>query len=149
MAASLAKLVCERLGGCIHYDRYQLVDFSGEISRLMTARASKVLPIGDLRRGVARHRALLYKALADRVGLAVGLHMGKCLRGAHAHHSWNSMVSEGKVLVVDVLHSPGMLYEDGTDAALKYKREHQYAFSSLTSTNHAFNQPNNVALTVT
>mmetsp|Transcript_42340 Transcript_42340/g.74499 ORF Transcript_42340/g.74499 Transcript_42340/m.74499 type:complete len:116 (-) Transcript_42340:303-650(-) len=114
----------------------------------MAAHGSRVLPIGALRRGTARHRALLYKALADRVGLSVGLHVGKCLRGAHAHHSWNSFIDEGKLTIVDVLHSPGEMYEDGSERSLQYKRIDQYAFSSLVSTNLAYNKPSTMAVTV-
>lgn len=63
---------------------------------LRAERGSRVLPLGAIASGAARHRAVLLKALADRTGaFQCSLQMGKCLRGAHAHHAWNEMILEG------------------------------------------------------
>lgn len=148
VASHLAIMVADRLGGAIEYNSYELFDISGEIGHLMAAQGSRVLPIGALQRGAARHRSLLFKALADRIALPVGLHMGKCVHGAHAHHAWNTLNYKGKTVIVDLLHSPGELYEDESREALQYKRIEQYAFSSLASTQRAFNRPNNVVVAV-
>lgn len=148
LASRLALHVAERLGGAIDYDAYELYDVSNELSQLMAARRSRVLPIGDLCSGAARHRALLFKALADRIGLPVGFQFGRCLRGAHAHHAWNVFIRGDVVVIVDVLHAPGQLYDEGSREALWYKREEHFAFASLASTHHAFNEPNHMAVTV-
>ena len=141
-------MVCERLGGAVEYDGYEYFDLTGEIGRLMESRGSRVLPFGALRRGSSRHRAILYKALADRVGISVGLETSRCLRGAHANHSWNMFIDQGTVAVIDVLHAPGSLYTEGSDEAMRYKRVEQYAFASLTSTHRAYTKPSNRAVTV-
>ena len=131
---ALAQLVCERMGGPVPYDAYEAYDPAAEVGALRAAAdGSRVIRLGELRAGAARHRALLFKVLADRVSLPAALHTGKCLNGAHAHHSWATMLLDGKVQVVDLLHAPGSLYADGTDSARRYMRVDEFAFSSLAS----------------
>lgn len=135
VAAGLARLVCDRLGGAIPHEAYQ--HFEGpaqEVDALRAHSLSRVLPLGSISLGAARHRALLFKTLADRTGMIqVGLQMGACRRGAHAYHAWNTMIVDGMEVVVDVLHAPGEFYPEGSDAARRYKRIDEHAFSSLTS----------------
>ena len=52
--------------------------------------------------GGARHRSLLFKVLADRTGIDAALHTGRCLKGAHAHHAWCTILIDGVVSVVDL-----------------------------------------------
>jgi hypothetical protein len=61
---ALARVVAEHMGGpCGHR---ALSRRYAEASRALKARAgSVVLPVGQLRVGLARHRALLFKTLAD------------------------------------------------------------------------------------
>ena len=73
----------------------------------------------------------MFKVLADRAGLNASLETGTCIRGAHAHHAWNTMILDGKVVVIDLLHAPGECYEEGSDAARRYQRIGEFAFSSL------------------
>ena len=76
---------------------------------------------------------MLFKTLADATGLIrCSLETGKCIRGAHAHHAWNLMIVDEQEVVVDVLHAPGEFYPEGSDAARRYKRVDEHAFSSLT-----------------
>mmetsp|Transcript_67312 Transcript_67312/g.93070 ORF Transcript_67312/g.93070 Transcript_67312/m.93070 type:complete len:117 (+) Transcript_67312:2-352(+) len=94
---------------------------------------SRVVPIGKLRKGGARARAVLFKALADRCGLACGLTLGRCVSGAHAHHAWATVPAGHEVAVVDLLHNPGELLPAESEAALRYQRVREFAFSSLAS----------------
>ena len=55
-----------------------------------------------LTKGGARARAVLFKALADRCGLAAGLSLGRCVAGAHAHHAWAVVASAGELAVRDI-----------------------------------------------
>jgi hypothetical protein len=73
-----------------------------------------------------------------QVGLPASYRMSVCLRGAHKQHAWNTVVVEGQVLVVDVLHEPGQLYPEEGGEARQYKRIDEFAFSSLTASRHAF-----------
>ena len=134
VAAALATLVCERMGGAIPYESYEAYDPSDEIGRLRSeSSGSRVLRLGALAAGGARHRSLLFKVLADRVGLPAALHTGNCLRGAHAHHAWATILVDGVISVVDLLHAPGSMYADSSDAARRYRRHDEFAFSSLAS----------------
>ena len=98
---------------------------------LLARLGTLALPLSRLRRGGARPRALLFKALADCVGLPCGITVGSCVRGAHAHHAWATVRDGDEVLVVDLVHSPGELYEEGSDAARRYQRVDEFSFSSL------------------
>ena len=137
LAAEIAKLVAGRLGGPVSYDRYEQFDTTAELGRLKEALGTPLLPIGKLGVGAARHRAILFKALADRAGLVSALQMGRALRGAHAHHAWNVVVVDGGLAVVDLLHEVGSFYPEGSDGARRYMRVDEFAFSSLGSLNHA------------
>jgi len=75
------------------------------------------------------------------VGLPASYRMGVCLRGAHKQHAWNTVVAEGQVLVVDVLHEPGQLYPEEGGEARQYKRIDEFAFSSLAASHHASTAP--------
>lgn len=104
VAAALARYVCEQLGGVIKYEQYEKFDEpSAELSKLRAELSSRVVPLGSLSVGSVRHRAILYKVLADQCdGLRCSLDVGLCIRGAHAHHAWNTMLIDGEVVVVDV-----------------------------------------------
>ena len=131
-ASALARFVADRMGGAVDYEAYELyVAPAAAVEELRAASGTRVVPLGALAVGSARHRAIMFKVLADRAGLKASLEMGKCIHGAHAHHAWNSMILDGKVVVVDLLHAPGECYEEGSDAARRYQRIGEFAFSSL------------------
>ena len=140
-ATVLARIVAEWQGGAVSYSAYEHYDNAADLMELRVAAGCRAIHVGAVRRGRARQRALLFKALCDAVGLPCGYHMGKCLRGAHAFHAWNTVVAGGDTLVVDVLHTPGELYPEQADAARRYKRIDEFAFSSLAASRHAFNTP--------
>jgi leucine-rich repeat protein SHOC2 len=116
----LAQLVSMRLGG---NELHDLV----AASEVDVARIGKlVMPLGELREGVCRHRALLYKYCADRVGLSCRLVRGDYDGGGHA---WNEVTlarnheGGGIVWLCDVMLDPGALYKEGSaEAATHYKR---------------------------
>lgn len=74
--------------------------------------------LGDLLRsktGVCRHRSLLFKVLADHIGLPVSLMRGNFQGyGARGGHAWNEVSDEhGNLFIVDVMHGT-MDRADGT-----------------------------------
>jgi hypothetical protein len=115
-AKRLAELVGEKLGG----DLADIVQASDEdVARLNV----KVVPLGQLRIGVCRHRAILYKLCADRVGLRCRLIRGDYHQGNHGGgHAWNVVLLQDKAFLCDVMHKAGHLYEEGSDKASHYKR---------------------------
>ena len=77
------------------------------------------LPIGYINHGLCRHRALLFKYLADRNGIPSRLVRGDT-SGAH---QWNVVQLNGKFFIVDVMKDPTQLYEEGSDRAKVYRRQ--------------------------
>ena len=76
---------------------------------------NKPVMIGDWVRlqcqaGVCRHRALLFKVLADEAGLRVALVRGNFARKGPpgVPHAWNELtLDDGQRVLVDVMHNGG------------------------------------------
>jgi hypothetical protein len=132
-ASALARLVSVAMGGSVSYEEYESFDATAASVAVRKRVGSCAIPVGELKRGGARARAVLFKALADRCGLPCGLRVGRCVSGAHAHHAWATVVAGGGLAVVDLLHSTGELLPAESEAAQRYQRVGQYAFSSLAS----------------
>ena len=79
---------------------------------------SNLLLLGNIRQGSYQHRALLYKVLADHIGIPCSLHRGQY--GCH----WNTVTlcTNGSVKehVVDVMFRPGELLPIGGNRAATY-----------------------------
>ncbi|KAB0381696.1 hypothetical protein FD755_003613 [Muntiacus reevesi] len=112
----LAKYVAEKMGGKIPKEKLQ--DFSWElhISELKFQLKSNVVPIGLIKKGIFYHRALLFKALADKIGVGCSL-----VRGEYGR-AWNEvkLMNESRkgvmgalppleVYIVDLMFHPGSL----------------------------------------
>jgi len=69
-AAALARIVAAWQGGAVPYAAYEHYDNKAELGDLRHASGCRVVHLGALRRGRARQRALLFKALADAVRAA-------------------------------------------------------------------------------
>ncbi|KAM8804063.1 armadillo repeat-containing protein 3 isoform 1-T1 [Rhynchonycteris naso] len=126
---ALAKYVAEKMGGKISKEKLQ--DFSWElhISELKFQLKSNVIPIGQIKKGTFYHRALLFKALADKVGIGCSL-----VRGEYGR-AWNEVklmnesqkggiwgLSPPEVYIVDLMCHPGGLMK------LKSKEADLYRF---------------------
>ena len=114
-AAALARAVAERLGGPAPNDgalagRWAEVayDLRVELGRL-------TFPIGQLRCGLRRHRALLFKAVADRLGVPSRLVRGRYYCGSEDAAA-NVVVVGGSELFVDVMREPGAIYSPDNPA---------------------------------
>uniref|UniRef100_A0A8B7W429 Armadillo repeat-containing protein 3 n=1 Tax=Castor canadensis TaxID=51338 RepID=A0A8B7W429_CASCN len=112
----LAKYVADKMGGKISKEK--LPDFSWElhISELKFQLKSNVIPIGYIKKGIFYHRALLFKALADKIGVGCSL-----VRGEYGR-AWNEvkLLNESRrgmtgarplpeVYIVDLMFHPGGL----------------------------------------
>ncbi|XP_063673642.1 armadillo repeat-containing protein 3 isoform X5 [Pan troglodytes] len=112
----LAKYVAEKMGGKIPKEK--LPDFSWElhISELKFQLKSNVIPIGHVKKGIFYHRALLFKALADRIGIGCSL-----VRGEYGR-AWNEVMLQNdsrkgvigglpapEMYVIDLMFHPGGL----------------------------------------
>ncbi|XP_018616416.1 armadillo repeat-containing protein 3 [Scleropages formosus] len=119
--AALATLVSEAMGGAV--DRDNLHEFSWELqlSELKFEVQSNIIPIGKIKKGTFYHRALLYKTLADRIGLSCSL-----VRGEY-NRAWNEVrLIEGpsktpEYYILDLMHSPGLLLKSNSPEAVQYQ----------------------------
>ncbi|XP_037693769.1 armadillo repeat-containing protein 3 isoform X3 [Choloepus didactylus] len=113
---ALAKYVAEKMGGPIAKDKLHEFSWELHISELKFQLKSNVVPIGQIKKGIFYHRALLFKALADRVGIGCSLARGEYGR------AWNEVRLMGKsrkgmtgclpppeVYIVDLMFHPGEL----------------------------------------
>ncbi|XP_064019015.1 armadillo repeat-containing protein 3 isoform X2 [Pogoniulus pusillus] len=125
---ALAQFVADKMGGPIERDK--LDDFSWElhISEIEFELKCNVVPIGRVQKGTFYHRALLFKVLADRIGIGCSL-----VRGEYGR-AWNEvkLVDEspqggaGLLLppqeyLVDLMFEPGSLMKQGSVQADLYK----------------------------
>lgn len=61
LVQKLASLVASHMGGLVFYPESMSVKYQSMIRSLRTSIGSVVLPLGQLKIGLARHRALLFK----------------------------------------------------------------------------------------
>jgi hypothetical protein len=137
LAALLAKLVAERLGGHgeIHGARVASGS-SADVRRVREANGgSDIIPLGSVRLGVCRHRAALFKYLADAFATSFTDALPEALRlrtrlvrgrfdgnNRSVGHAWNLVWSpkHASWFVIDVMHDPNAAFEENSDAAQKY-----------------------------
>lgn len=78
----LAVLVSDHMGGPVVDPESMLLAWRSISYNLKATLGSMVLPLGSLTIGLARHRALLFKVLADSVGIPCRLVKGKQYTGS-------------------------------------------------------------------
>ncbi|XP_029955924.1 armadillo repeat-containing protein 3 [Salarias fasciatus] len=125
--ATLARLVSEAMGGAVEMEKLHEFPWMLHLSELKFQLQSNVVPIGLISRGIYCHRALLFKCLADCIGLSCTL-----VRGEH-NRAWNEILlfnqspfsqhqfSQPRRFIVDLLHQPGSLLAVDSPAALQYQ----------------------------
>ncbi|XP_021049263.1 armadillo repeat-containing protein 3 isoform X3 [Mus pahari] len=125
----LAKYVADKMGGKIPKEK--LADFSWElhVSELKFQLKSNVVPIGYIKKGIFYHRALLFKALADKIGVGCSLVRGEYSRG------WNEvkLVNEARKGVIGNLPPPedyivDLMFHPGSLLKLRSKEADLYCF---------------------
>ncbi|XP_042452182.1 probable serine/threonine-protein kinase SIS8 [Zingiber officinale] len=109
LVQKIADLVVCNMGGP--------VDDTNDIQRKWTLRSCElqnslntiVLPLGSLEIGLSRHRALLFKVLADRINLPCKLVKGSCYAGTDEGAVNFIKVDYGSEYIVDLMGAPGTL----------------------------------------
>ncbi|XP_055449909.1 armadillo repeat-containing protein 3 isoform X2 [Psammomys obesus] len=126
---ALAKYVADKMGGKIPKEK--LSDFSWElhISELKYQLKSNVIPIGYIKKGIFYHRALLFKALADKIGVGCCLVRGEYSRG------WNevTLLNEARKGLIGNLPPPeeyivDLMFHPGTLMKLRSREADLYRF---------------------
>ncbi|XP_007934600.1 armadillo repeat-containing protein 3 [Orycteropus afer afer] len=113
---ALAKYVAEKMGGPIQKEKLHEFSWELHISELKFQLKSNVIPIGQIKKGIFYHRALLFKALADKIGIGCSL-----IRGEYGR-AWNEVKLMDKsrkgvigclpppeTYIVDLMFHPGEL----------------------------------------
>lgn len=104
----LAQIVAAQLGGAASEERLLYTKWQKSSRRAKQKFRSAVYPIGKLRSGLSRHRAFLFKALADRLHISC-----RIVRGLPYRPSPSQAVSLVKFadleLLVDLICQPGRL----------------------------------------
>ncbi|XP_056155755.1 armadillo repeat-containing protein 3 [Lampris incognitus] len=124
--AALARLVSEAMGGVVEEEGLYEFQWELHLSQLKFELCSNLVPIGRIRKGFHCHRAVLFKCLADRIGVSCTL-----VRGEY-NRAWNVvLVSRGTPsigclpqlcpYIVDLMHQPGRLLKANTPAAIQYQ----------------------------
>ncbi len=118
--SALAMFVSNHFGGSRNPKIEE--DTEDEIEKIMKKRNTQKVKLGDLSFGVCRHRAILYKLLADVNGIRSRLIRGHFYKKGFGH-AWNIvMMEDGKYYVVDVMQDPATLYPEDSPAAKIYMR---------------------------
>ncbi|EOY08117.1 Serine-threonine/tyrosine-protein kinase [Theobroma cacao] len=108
----LAKLVCSRMGGSSTTGEDDFVSYWRECSDdLKDCLGSVVVPIGSLSVGLCRHRALLFKVLADTIDLPC--RVAKGCKYCKRDDASSCLVRFGldREYLVDLIGNPGYLCE--------------------------------------
>ncbi|CAN4098287.1 unnamed protein product [Withania somnifera] len=109
----LSVLVSDHMGGPVVDPDSMLLAWRSLSYNLKATLGSMVLPLGSLTIGLARHRALLFKVLADSVGIPCRLVKGKQYTGSD-EVAMNYVKIDGREYIVDLMAAPGTLIPSDT-----------------------------------
>ncbi|XP_048462849.1 armadillo repeat-containing protein 3 [Rhincodon typus] len=119
------RFVSEKMGGPISKEKLHEFTWELHIAELKSELKSNIIPIGKIQKGIYYHRALLFKALADKIGISCSL-----VRGEYSR-AWNEVMLVDRPTqdvtglfipptkyIVDLVHQVGSLMRtDSPDAA--------------------------------
>ncbi|KAG9459192.1 hypothetical protein H6P81_003700 [Aristolochia fimbriata] len=109
LVQKLAVLVAQYMGGPVEDPEKMLKNWIIQSCNLRSSVGNMVLPLGQLKIGLARHRALLYKVLADSVGLPCRLVKGQQYTGSDDVAMNIVKIDDGREYIVDLMADPGTL----------------------------------------
>ncbi|XP_043690935.1 serine/threonine-protein kinase EDR1 [Telopea speciosissima] len=105
----LADLVTEHMGGPVKDANIMLARWMERSTELRTSLQTSVLPIGSLNIGLSRHRALLFKVLADNIGVPCRLVKGSHYTGIEDDAVNIIKLENDREFLVDLMAAPGTL----------------------------------------
>ena len=94
-----------------------------ELGELQASADSNIVSLGSVKKGSYQHRTLLFKILADHLGINCTLE-----RGTYGHY-WNTVMlvnecGQTRQYVVDLVRTPGELLSENSHQAQRYKGAH-------------------------
>ncbi|CAM6019611.1 unnamed protein product [Sphagnum balticum] len=140
LATRLAQMVADFMGGAAASDDELLEAWHANTTKMTQRIGSIVLPIGVLRPGLGRHRALLFKVMADSVGLPCRLVRGRSFSGKEEGALVVVKVGDDREWMVDLLANPGKIMAPDARLAspptviaspLQFERPSSFATSSI------------------
>ncbi|KAJ8572967.1 hypothetical protein K7X08_009478 [Anisodus acutangulus] len=105
----LSELVTGHLGGPVKDANIILAKWMEISTELRTSLHTSVLPIGSLKIGLSRHRALLFKVLAEHVGIPCRLVKGSHYTGVEDDAVNIVKLPNDSEFLVDLMGAPGTL----------------------------------------
>ncbi|XP_031090520.1 probable serine/threonine-protein kinase SIS8 isoform X3 [Ipomoea triloba] len=114
LVQKLAALVSDHMGGPVVDPDNMLIAWKNLSYKLKKTHGSMVLPLGSLTIGLARHRALLFKVLADSVGVPCRLVKGQQYTGSDDVAMNFVKIDDGREYIVDLMAAPGALIPSDT-----------------------------------
>ncbi|MCL7037285.1 hypothetical protein MKW94_005599 [Papaver nudicaule] len=105
----LADLVTEHMGGSVGDANVMLAKWMERTTELRLSLHTNILPIGSLNIGLSRHRALLFKVLADNVGVPCRLVKGSHYTGIDDAAVNIIKLDNEREFLVDLMAAPGTL----------------------------------------
>ncbi|XP_024515164.1 probable serine/threonine-protein kinase SIS8 [Selaginella moellendorffii] len=119
LAQKIAVLVAEQMGGAVENDVDMISVWRTTSWELRTSLKSNILPLGYLQIGLARHRALLFKVLADSVGIPCRLVKGKHYTGVDEGAVNIIKDADSREYIIDLMGAPGALIPSDGPASEK------------------------------
>ncbi|CAD5193522.1 unnamed protein product [Musa acuminata subsp. malaccensis] len=104
----ISELVMEHMGGPVRDANDMLTKWMEKSTELRATQQTSLLPIGCIRIGLSRHRALLFKVLADNVGIPCRLVKGSHYTGVD-DDAVNIIKLAEREFLVDLMAAPGTL----------------------------------------
>ncbi|KAJ4767801.1 protein kinase family protein [Rhynchospora pubera] len=105
----IAELVIDNMGGPVKDANDMLARWMVCSTELRTSLQTSLLPIGCIKIGLLRHRALLFKILADKVGVKCKLVKGSHYTGVDDDAVSIIKLDDGREYLVDLMAAPGTL----------------------------------------
>ncbi|XP_024438846.1 serine/threonine-protein kinase EDR1 isoform X3 [Populus trichocarpa] len=141
LVQQLAELVTGHMGGPVKDANLILAKWIERSSELRTSLQTSVLPIGSINIGLSRHRALLFKVLADTIKLPCRLVKGSHYTGIEDDAVNIIKLKDEREFLVDLMAAPGTLIPADVPSA----KDSTFKIPSLRSTNDTgvvFTRPN-------
>ncbi|KAI9101600.1 hypothetical protein K1719_023844 [Acacia pycnantha] len=121
LVKKLAILVADYMGGPVSDPQHMTSAWQSLSYSLKSTLGSMVLPLGSLTIGLARHRALLFKVLADCVGVPCRLVKGQQYTGSDDVAMNFIRIGDEREYIVDLMADPGTLIPaDATGSHIEY-----------------------------
>ncbi|XP_062220266.1 probable serine/threonine-protein kinase SIS8 isoform X3 [Phragmites australis] len=136
LVQGLASLIASHMGGLVFDPESMSVKYKSMISSFRTSIGSVVVPLGQLKIGLARHRALLFKVLADGLDIPCRLLKGRQYTGSDDGALNIVKFNDGREFIVDLVSDPGTLIpSDGAVLSIEFE-ENNHHFNKDDATDH-------------